>query len=304
MVNQMKIIFLIMVFSFINIYSQITTTKSAATKLDKNVAKRDSSKNYYGEDVMQYLNRKVYLKQKDESLREYGYEKIYDYLPEKEDYDEYDYDEVAGKYYNVTDVIPASFNQSKYFLKMVQEGNNKTYYYEYDVNSDAFFNLILVDHFEWLKKKYIGTKVYSKGTNPYGNRDGAFDYVTGNKVDFSTGTEWTIKDVTIEEKYFSLAFIIENNNNDKLLIEVRWLNYPQWLLMGENYRYIKEKHPEYLESVINRELKIGMSKDIVILSWGKPDKINKSVFGNVVKEQWVYNNQYIYFENGILKAAN
>jgi hypothetical protein len=302
----MRIIFIVIIFSYSVAYSQITSTKSADAKLEKIVTSLDSSKNHFGKDVMQYLNRKVYLNHKAESLRKYGYDKIYDYLPEEEDYDEYDYDEVAGKYYNVIDVIPAkgTFSQSKYYLKMVQEKNGKIYYYQYDTNSDAFFNLILVDHFEWLKKKYIGTKIYSKGTNPFGNRDGAFDYATGKKVDFSAGTEWTIKDVTIEEKYFSLAFVIENNKNDKLLIETRWLDYPKWLLLEENYKYIQEKYPEYLESVLNKKLKIGMPKDIVILSWGKPEKINKSVYGNIIKEQWVYNNQYLYFEDGILTAAN
>lgn len=302
----MRIIFIVIIFSYSVAYSQITTTKSADAKLEKGVKSLDSSKNYFGKDVMQYLNRKVYLNHKAESLRKYGYDKIYDYLPEEEDYDEYDYEEVAGKYYNVIDVIPAkgTLSQSKYYLKMVQEKNGKIYYYQYDTNSDAFFNLILVDYFEWLKKKYIGTRIYSKGTNPYGNRDGAFDYVTGKKVDFSAGTEWTIKDVTIEEKYFSLAFVIENNNNDKLLIETRWLDYPKWMLLEENYKYIQEKYPEYLESVINKKLKIAMPKDIVILSWGKPEKINKSVYGNIIKEQWVYNSQYLYFENGILTAAN
>lgn len=302
----MKIILSIIVLSFSVAYSQITTTKSSDAKLDKSVTHLDSSKNYFGKDVMQYLNRKVYLNHKAESLRKYGYDKIYDYLPEKDDYDQYDYKKVAGKYYTVVDIIPAKgvFSQSKYYLKMVQDESNKAYYYQYDTNSDAFFNFILVDHFEWLKKMYVGTKIYSKGSNPFGNRDGAFDYLTGEKVDFSPGTEWIIKDVTIEEKYFSLVFIIENEKNNKLFIETRWLDYPKWILLEENYKYLEDKYPEYLEAVINKKIKIGMPKDVVILSWGKPDKINKSVYGNISKEQWVYKNQYLYFENGVVTAAN
>lgn len=300
----MKYIFLVIILYIVNVYPQITTTKSAEAKLDKTVVAKDSSKDYFGKDVMQYFNRKVYLNQLSQTLREYGYNKIFDYLPKEEDYDQYNYDEVAGKYYLVTDVIPASFGFDKYFLKMQQDGTNKIYYYEYDTTSDAFFKLILVDHFDWLKNKYVGTKVYSKGVNPYGKREGAFDYITGKQVDFSTGTEWTIKEITIEDKYYSLALIIENAVHNRLLIEERWLSNPRWLLTETNYNYLNNKYPEYLELVLNSKIKIGMPKEVAILSWGEPKTINKANYKNLTQDQWVYNNQYLYFENGILTGAN
>ena len=34
-----------------------------------------------------------------------------------------------------------------------------------------------------------------------------------------------------------------------------------------------------------------MPAKLVILSWGKPDEINKSSYGD---EQWVYGYQYVY----------
>jgi hypothetical protein len=36
------------------------------------------------------------------------------------------------------------------------------------------------------------------------------------------------------------------------------------------------------------------------VSWGKPDKINKSSNG----DQWVYAKRYLYFENGLFKSFN
>ena len=45
-----------------------------------------------------------------------------------------------------------------------------------------------------------------------------------------------------------------------------------------------------------------MSPEETKLSWGDPKKINKSVGSWGVHEQWVYENQYLYFENGKLAS--
>ena len=51
---------------------------------------------------------------------------------------------------------------------------------------------------------------------------------------------------------------------------------------------------------------VGMSSDDVLKSWGKPDKINKTLTSNNRREQWVYrrgrigNDDYVYLENGIV----
>jgi hypothetical protein len=49
---------------------------------------------------------------------------------------------------------------------------------------------------------------------------------------------------------------------------------------------------------------IGMTQqDALDSSWGKPERINRTVTANGVREQWVYGNgNYLYFTNGILTA--
>lgn len=51
-------------------------------------------------------------------------------------------------------------------------------------------------------------------------------------------------------------------------------------------------------------VRIGMTKDEVLASnWGKPKSINKTTGSYGTHEQWVYGgNNYLYFENGILKT--
>lgn len=47
---------------------------------------------------------------------------------------------------------------------------------------------------------------------------------------------------------------------------------------------------------------IGMTKDEVLnSSWGKPEKINKTITANGTSEQWVYSGyRYIYFDNNVV----
>jgi hypothetical protein len=44
----------------------------------------------------------------------------------------------------------------------------------------------------------------------------------------------------------------------------------------------------------------GMNSDMVNDSWGTAQKINRVISGNVIKEEWVYRNTWLYFENNIL----
>ena len=58
-----------------------------------------------------------------------------------------------------------------------------------------------------------------------------------------------------------------------------------------------------VELVKQRKIKIGMSEKQALLSWGKPERVNKSVGSYGVHEQWVYSRgQYVYMENGKLTS--
>jgi hypothetical protein len=47
---------------------------------------------------------------------------------------------------------------------------------------------------------------------------------------------------------------------------------------------------------------IGMNKEMATISIGTPNKVNRTVGAWGVKEQWVYNTIYLYFENGVLTS--
>lgn len=61
------------------------------------------------------------------------------------------------------------------------------------------------------------------------------------------------------------------------------------------------------ENIAQRKVAIGMTSDDVLASWGKPNKINKTVTAGGTTEQWVYEgakfrHQYVYLDNGTVRS--
>lgn len=54
--------------------------------------------------------------------------------------------------------------------------------------------------------------------------------------------------------------------------------------------------------ILDGKVKIGMTKEMCDLSWGKPKSINETITSGKKSEQWVYSDNYLYFDNGILTA--
>jgi hypothetical protein len=64
------------------------------------------------------------------------------------------------------------------------------------------------------------------------------------------------------------------------------------------------RQPKDMQTLIRKnKIQLGMNKEQVTLSWGRPEKINESVGRWGVHEQWVYGSgTYLYFENGVLTS--
>jgi hypothetical protein len=88
--------------------------------------------------------------------------------------------------------------------------------------------------------------------------------------------------------------INELEKNYKILKE-------ETLLQNKKDNFIKKKYGNsILLKLKKRLIWIGMNKEMALYSAGNPKDINRTVTKNRVSEQWVYNNMYLYFENGIL----
>jgi len=57
------------------------------------------------------------------------------------------------------------------------------------------------------------------------------------------------------------------------------------------------------QKILDRKIWLGMTSEMAIESWGKPNENNRSIGSWGVHEQWVYgSNVFLYFENGKLTS--
>jgi hypothetical protein len=67
------------------------------------------------------------------------------------------------------------------------------------------------------------------------------------------------------------------------------------------FSYLENKYGTSMAArLISGKIWKGMTTGMVQDSWGSPKKINRVINGNVIKEEWIYNNTWIYFENDML----
>jgi len=71
---------------------------------------------------------------------------------------------------------------------------------------------------------------------------------------------------------------------------------PKYLFFS--YPIPKDTSPELVKVIRQQQIVLGMTAAQIALSWGTPERVNKSVGSWGVREQWVYDNQYVYITNG------
>ncbi|HMN05826.1 MAG TPA: hypothetical protein PKD45_08865 [Flavobacteriales bacterium] len=301
-------------------FGQITTTKVAPkTDLIDNTP-YDSIQNFLGNDVYKYKGQELYLKGKAESLRKYGYDNfVIDYTKDKltnksnvyKCCDSYNskYDELAGKYFKVLDIIkhPKSEQSEylygkKFYFKLQEKESNDIVYYEYDSQFEHSFPFIVVGFFEKQKNLVVGKEfVFADKV-----LESSADIQTGKTVTTKTGQKWKCTDLTIEEKYFTLSLVIENSLGETTTISHesvfgKW-SYGRAYTATEAENYRKKFGQENFDRILQGKVKIGMTKEMCKLSWGEPKSINETITSGKKSEQWVYSDNYLYFDNGILTA--
>ncbi len=71
--------------------------------------------------------------------------------------------------------------------------------------------------------------------------------------------------------------------------------------LDNRYTYLVDKYGSPLaDKLFEGKIWKGMSSEMVKDSWGTADKINRVISSNVIKEEWIYKNTWLYFENNIL----
>ena len=323
--NNMKKTTLIIVLSVMTSVSfgQITTTKVAkvAPKTDQvDNTPYDSTLNFLGKDVYKYKGQELYVNGKSERFRKYGYDNfVLDYTKDKWinilnvykccDIFNSKYEDLAGKYFKVLEIIKhPKAEQSEYlygkkfYLKLQEKESNDIVYYKYNSYSTYSFPFIVVGFFEKQKNLVVGKEfVFADKVLKSLN-----DIQTGKVVTTKTGQKWKCTDLTIEEEYFTLSLVLENSLGEKTTISHEsvfgeW-SYGRAYTANEANNYTKQFGQENFNIILQGKVKIGMTREMCKLSWGEHKSINKTITSGMKSEQWVYSNNYLYIDNGILTA--
>ena len=95
--------------------------------------------------------------------------------------------------------------------------------------------------------------------------------------------------------------ILQNEKGENIPCGITYANSKRWVFYADDAdRYKEEFGEKNWDTILEGNVSIGFTEEMVELSWGKPEKINRASYG----DQWVYNGRYLYFENGKLKSFN
>jgi len=81
------------------------------------------------------------------------------------------------------------------------------------------------------------------------------------------------------------------------------VKFPETLRRQKLAEYKKRGWPDRIAAAAaDNKVVLGMTAEQAYASWGKPNKVNRTVTFAGVREQWVYDEDYLYFDDGVLTS--
>ncbi|MEI8226360.1 MAG: hypothetical protein WCG82_10585, partial [Bacteroidota bacterium] len=97
---------------------------------------------------------------------------------------------------------------------------------------------------------------------------------------------------------------------DKTPVKIQQTIQPQQVLQeaqlvqeqqGSRFSYLENKYGSNMAArLIAGKIWKGINSEMVKDSWGTAEKINRVMTGNIIKEEWIFKNTWLYFENNTL----
>ena len=114
-----------------------------------------------------------------------------------------------------------------------------------------------------------------------------------------------ISEIWFEENELLKSFIEikkQEAKNLRVLKIEQELKTEKTELAKQEKKYIKKYGKKVYKELKEGYIWIGITKEMAIISRGYPKDKNRSVGSWGTHEQWVYDDEYLYFENGYLKS--
>lgn len=233
----------------------------------------------------------------------------------------------ADKLYNRIFEIKGLFREipngeyAKYYWKLVDNSNGDVVWYDddwyrttvnksytsYTKNRPFWFE----DEIESVKsqttqfKSIIGKYIWADLRNSYSLKAAGVGHLERLSID----------DVQISDYLSELTLRLKKDDGNIISWNYRFANellpkrentfdvLSTAFLLNSPYEEHSDWSRDVWDLIRERRIQIGWNKQMCLLSWGRPSKINQTMSNWGTHEQWVYRDYvYVYFEDGILST--
>ena len=182
-----------------------------------------------------------------------------------------------------------------YWLNLIGDDNIPFYF---KLEKSYGNNFVTLGYYEKMKQSFVGKEFYFKGRYEL------------NKVDIEETiippfkTKFKCTDIAVNVGEDGPIFaVLENEKFGKVKGEIiKGKKLDNFITITFYNECVKKYGTKFGSCVAEGKIEIGMNKKMVRDAWGAPDHINTTTGSYGTHEQWVYDDRYLYFENGILTS--
>ena len=256
----------------------------------------DSTTNFLGKNVQQYIGQELYLKGLEKSSQSYGYtgfilkyQKDDDllndekniYKPNGKNYSSR-YEDLAGSYFQVLDVMrhpkakkDAGEYGDEFYFKLQEKSSGDILFYKYNANSEYTFPFILTGFFIKEKQRLIGNEYVVSDDVLSMSRN----LVSGKALSFTTGQTWKCIDFDVNNSN-ELSLLLQNGGGLKTAIPYSLVVSDEGIkkvYTAAEALAMKRKYNENnYRRILQNKVRVGMTKEMTLLAWGEPAEIKQS----------------------------
>lgn len=211
------------------------------------------------------------------------------------------YSEISGKTFRVIDAFE---NASEYnghkdikrtWIKLSSNEYGDTIYYDLTIGKHTPF--LILGYKKYFEQTMKDVKlVYSASSG--------FDYInefnTGEQLKILAGSIWQIDEIIISTKSNSIEYLLKNEKCNYISKE----ELSGFMIKTIYDRYVKEYGKQMCLAALSKEIKVGMSMELVRIAWGSPSETRSTSYGQV----WTYKTdsslRFVYFKKSIVTSWN
>ena len=211
---------------------------------------------------------------------------------------------LEGRSFTIVDVIEDKAERlPEHLLKLIDNENGDILYYNtYTIYSNNPF--LIEAYYERLQRKFNGKCFYYVSSQ--GHTFGIMKDMTTGKKFYPTGmdTEWLFEEMIIDQtpEYLDcFCVVFAGENGRKAMVPLRYANSTNFFIDVDLHKKLYGTG-QNAQDILEGRVRVGWTKNQCIRSWGMPKSTNTTMVNGVKHEQLVYDNGYLYFEDGILTA--